>query len=299
MKIDVLITVLSWEDRYILGLEKNIAEYSPSKIIVFKYNNPLTTGWKKNNLIKTKEYVGDRLLEVEIDGTKPEKNWFIFLGIFTTHCKNKMVLVDITTMTREAIWLSLYNCKLNNSNTNFIYYKPEEYADWISRDPDKPRLLYKMSGIAKLGAPTLLIITGGYDIQRLDNLIYNFEPKLTIIFLQHPNDARNKKNFNECQELCRSKYNISMFHQYDAYDIDSSYELILEKLLYSENVSTGNYIDNFNVILNSLGAKISAITLFKIWLKYPQIALSYIPSKEYNKEYSKGIGEVYTGTVPF
>lgn len=302
MKTDILITVLSWEDRYFLGLEKNLLEYQPSKVILFKYSNPLTSDWKKENFLKTRELVGNKLEVVELDGSQPNDNWFSFKSVFSRIERSMKVLVDITTMTRETIWISLYNCKVNGCDTSYIYYKPKPggYSpEWISRDPGKPRLLYKMSGIAKLGTPTLLLITGGYDIQRLDSLIYNFEPKQTILFFQNGNDYRNKQNFKECQDLLRTKYNIELLFEYDAYNVDLSYNLILDKLNEKENDDNESYFDSYNIIFNSLGAKISAITLFKIWLKYPQVALSYIPSREYNKEYSQGIGQSYSGQITF
>ncbi|WP_133176730.1 hypothetical protein [Terrimonas sp.] len=239
-----------------------------------------------------------KLVEVEIDPAKPYENWFIFRDRIVSNCKNSIVLVDITTMTREAIWLTLYNCRLVSSETHFIYFRPQGYTtEWISRDPGKPRLLYKMSGIAQLGLPTLLIVTGGYDIQRLDSLIYNFEPKTTILYFQDSENERNRDIVEKCQELFKSKYNVRLIYKYNPYDIQKSYNQIVEKLSEIEIGTNGTYFDNYNIILNSLGAKTSALTLFKLWLNYPQLALSYIPSKEYNKEYSYGTGEAYFGKV--
>jgi hypothetical protein len=297
MKIDILITFLSWEDRYILGLEKNLQEFNPQKVILLKNNNPLTDSWKNENFLKTKSILGDKLDIVEIDSLQLPHSWNIYKEVFRAY-DQKAILVDITTMTREFIWYTLYNCKINDCITYYIYYKPAPggYAsDWISRNPGKPRLLYKMSGIAKLGLPSLLLVTGGYDIQRLDSLIYYFEPTQTILLFQRGKDPRNKDNLEKCRELFKMKYKIELIFEYDPYNIEDSISLILSKL--SQNGGSENYIDNYNIILNSLGAKPSAITLFNVWLKYPQVALSYIPSKEYNEQYSKGIGEPYFGQV--
>jgi hypothetical protein len=300
MKTDILITLLSWEERYILGLGKNLSEYNPTKVIMFKNNNPLTSEWKKENYTKTTELLGDKLIEVEIDTSKPNLNWITFLKTFSMNCKDQKVLLDITTMTRECIWLSLYNCKINGCETNYIYYKPNDYSnDWVSRDPGKPRLLYKMSGIAKLGAPTLLLVTAGFDIERLDCLIYCFEPRQTMIFLADGKSDKNKENSKKCKELLIKKYNIDMFYEFDPYDSIASEKIILEKLMQIEDGSDRTYLENHNIIFNSLGAKTSAITLFNIWLRYPQVALSYIPSKEYNKEYSSGIGQCYSGDIKY
>ncbi|MEO7490343.1 MAG: hypothetical protein ABIU77_24710 [Ferruginibacter sp.] len=300
MRYDVLITVLSWEERYIVSLEKNLSDFDPIKVIMFKYDNPLTGDWKIENYERTKTLLGDKLVEVEVSVSKPNENWFTFLNVFEQNCVGNKVLLDTTTMTRDAIWQSLYNCKINNCETKFIYYKPSKYpGSWISRDPGKPRLLYKMSGIAKLGAPTLLLVTCGFDLERLDSLIYCFEPRQTMIFLPDGKDERNREISVKCKILLRDKYNIELFYEYDPYDILGSYALIHEKLC---NVLDGNsesYLDSHNIIFNSLGAKPSAITLFNFWLNYPQVALSYIPSKEYNKEYSAGIGEAIIGEMQY
>ncbi|MGF7081046.1 hypothetical protein [Mucilaginibacter sp. UYCu711] len=291
MKTDVLIAVLSWEDRFLIGLKNNMDVYNPSKVILFYYNNIKTELWKADHLFKAKELLKENLTLINLE-LKPELNWVVYRSVFETHCIGKNILVDISTMPRESIWVTLFNCKKYKCPTHFIYYKPQNYPSWISRDPDRPRLLYKMSGIAKLGTPTLLVITAGYDIQRLDNLIFNFEPKQTILFFQHTSDARNKANFDECKLLCKEKYNITMLYEYDAYDVELASNSIINKLQSIEPGTNSSYLENYNVILNSLGSKTSAITLFELWLKYPEMALSYIPSKEYNRDYSKGVSKV-------
>jgi len=46
---------------------------------------------------------------------------------------------------------------------------------WLSRDPGKPRFVFKMSGLTKLGQPTALVILTGFDVQRTEQLIRFFE----------------------------------------------------------------------------------------------------------------------------
>jgi hypothetical protein len=296
MNIDVIITVLSWEERYLLALEQHLSNLNPSLVIVFRYST--NSEWKESNLTKTEELLKDRMILVDIDGSKPNLNWIVFQKVFGLHCTGKNILLDITTMPRESIWLSLYNCKKLECNTRYVYFKPAEYSqDWISRDPGKPRMLYKMSGIAKLGTPSLLVITAGYDIQRLDSLVHNFEPKETVVLLADGDEQRNKDNFEVCSRLLDMKYGIKKLIKYDPYDVENSFALIENRLVKGD--AGNSYLDKFNIILNSLGAKTSAITLFKIWLKYPQVALSYIPSREYNRNYSSGIGRRIDGELNF
>jgi hypothetical protein len=296
MKIDVLLIAASWEDRFILGLQKNIQKYEPSTVIMIQYNPNLN--WKKTNIQKARQLLGVNLIEIKIDSTRPSDNWRLLNSTFAEHCVSKHVLIDISTMTRETIWNCFYYCKQFKCKTDYIYYSPEYYSsEWISRDPGKPRLLYKMSGISKLGIPSLLIITGGFDIQRLDSLIYHFEPKKTLLFFQKGDDLRNKENVTSSKIFLSQKYKVDMPFEYDPYDIDGAYNVIFT-LLNEKKTSAGlPLLDNYNIILNSLGVKTSAVILFKIWLKFPQVALSYIPSKEYNKDYSSGIGKDYTGQL--
>ncbi len=297
MSIEILITVLSWEERFYLGLQKNLEKFEPRKVLLFKYNNPLTKNWKEENLKQTRKLLGNKLEEIDISVSAPKDNWLIFKNTFSRF-KQKNILLDITTMTRESIWLSLYNCRLNKCVTDYVYYKPKEYSgDWLSRDPGKPRLLYKMSGIAQLGSPTLLLVTCGFDIERLDSLIYNFEPKTTLVMFLNNEEERNRANLSKCTAFLKEKYNIDKTYTYDGYNINASLTFILERLQSFEENSDLSYLDSYNIILNSLGPKPSAITLFNVWLKYPQVALSYIPSNEYNKEYSLGIGDSFTGNI--
>lgn len=296
----ILITVLSWEERFIIGIEKDNTTFNPEKIILLKYNNPLTSLWKKENLTKVRKLFPNKLLEIDLEVSLTNHNWVCIANLFKSYCTERRVVLDITTMTRESIWISLYNCLLNRCKTEYIYYKPKRYSkEWISRDPGKPRLLYKMSGVAKLGASTLLLVTTGYDIQRLDSLIYNFEPKQTILFFQNGDTKKNTSFLNNYRNQFLQKHKVKKIFKYDAFDIESSFNLIEEQLLQIDDVYCEPIVDSYNVILNSLGPKTSAITLFKIWLKYPQVALSYIPSKEYNKDYSFGINGYTTGKIDF
>lgn len=54
-----------------------------------------------------------------------------------------------------------------------------------------------------------------------------------------------------------------------------------------------------NFILTSLGPKLSAISAYQCYLEHPEIALSYLPCKEYNVDYCHGIGDRFSKTIQF
>ena len=52
-----------------------------------------------------------------------------------------------------------------------------------------------------------------------------------------------------------------------------------------------------NIILGSLGPKLTAVSLFCLQRKNPDIGLVYAPAREFNERYSFGIGDTYRGTI--
>ena len=69
--------------------------------------------------------------------------------------------------------------------THYVYHRPESYdPEWLSRDPGRPRLVYKLSGIASLGRPICLIITTGFDPERTRQLMWYYEPRMTLLGVQ-------------------------------------------------------------------------------------------------------------------
>ncbi len=69
----------------------------------------------------------------------------------------------------------------------------------------------------------------------------------------------------------------------DSYNQTNSFELIAAKV--------NDNLEDYNIIFSSLGPKTSAIPIYKVNRLYPQTALCYLPCKEFNKDYSKGIHE--------
>jgi hypothetical protein len=121
-------------------------------------------------------------------------------------------------------------------------------------------------------------------------MIRFFEPQYTFLGLQGGDQLSN-------QELNVSKYKnefekrertIELF-DIDSYESDHGFDAI--KRILSTN------IDNSNIVMGSLGPKLSAISLYKLHKIYPQTSLAYAPSNEYNRRYSYGIGRVHEGCL--
>ena len=76
----------------------------------------------------------------------------------------------------------------------------------------------------------------------------------------------------------------------DSYSADFGFT-ILDSIIEVEYYS--------NIILASFEPKPSAIAAYKCYMKHPEMALCYLPCKEYNIDYCQGIGESLYYTLEF
>jgi len=290
-QLDALITFASWEDRFYLGLEKTFRIYATGNIVMYYYEEYADR--TKENRAKISQLCAKKritLKSTKIAAKSPADSWRIYGNEFlATQWTSKNVLVDISTMPRDSIWSLFFFLKKAGANISYIYYRPATYGDWLSRDPEKPRLLFKHSGVARLGYPTGLVIVTGFDPDRTLQLINFFEPKLALVGIQTGSQFEsNKKNVNAHRLALRGHHNIHIF-KLDAYTVDHGQAIIEQEV--------SKYMADYNIIMSSLGPKPSAVALYKVCRKYPDVALAYAPSREFNLDYSHGIGRKIGGKL--
>ena len=92
----------------------------------------------------------------------------------------------------------------------------------------------------------------------------------------------------EYRKMLEKESDCSIF-ELDAFDEDRGMAAIERQI---QNIGS-----SYNIIMSSLGPKLTAITLYKIKREREEIGLVYTPSRQYNKNYSHGIGRSYYGTV--
>jgi len=201
-------------------------------------------------------------------------------------------LIDISTMPRETLWIALSQLRRDAIETSYVYNSPVDYADWLSRDPGRPRLVYKLSGIASLGKQTCLIITTGYDPERTRQLMWFYEPRKILIGFQTGSQFSNsEKNIKRHRDSLREEYREFEVQEFeiDAYGTDRGEGVLVREI---EKLRSTH-----NLVMTSLGPKLGALAHFQAHLKYPETSLAYTPAKEFNTDYSIGISQSHYGHI--
>ena len=288
--VDLIITVASWEPRFILGMERTLGSYSSPRLLVYfirEYEE--RTRDARIQLRSIADRQGIRFEEQEVSFCLPGSTW----RVLEDHLGPKSdagdrVLVDLTTMPREMIWSALFWLQASCADVHYVYNRPRSYgAGWLARDPEDPRLMFKLSGDLKLGRPTALLAATGYDVDRCLQAIEFYEPAQVLLATQRGDQYDNLR-----RNVAATVRNFPHEHiEIDAYSSDHGYGVLrqgVEKLALEHNV-----------ILCSFGPKLSGIALFKLQREYAETALAYIGCKEYNIHYSSGLGDPVEGVLPW
>lgn len=280
---NILIIFPSWEERTVLGFKRNIEKYpNINKVFMLCFEDSAHPHETEESFSQIQQICISKCIEAEqvvIPNLEVER--WRKVESFVKEIGNEIKLyIDITTMPRVVIWTLFFFFKQKESNATIIYHKPETYSDtWLSKDPDVPQLLFKHSGVIEFGKPTTLLVLAGYDEERVIQLINYYEPHDVIV--------------GECNQLKTVKYGITNVEVFDIdeYDTTWGYDIIKTKI---ENI-----LETSNLIVASLGPKTGAISVYQCFMEYPQIALTYVPCKEFNIDYCKGIGETFIRSIDF
>ncbi|WGQ15033.1 hypothetical protein [Sphingobacterium faecium] len=291
---NILLIFPDWEERSSLGFISNLKNVSYDRICIFKFTNGSYLEETELQIDKIKKAFSraSDLVEVELSNIQNQSSVYIwneitefFLGLKSEQYN---LYLDISTMPRELIWMFLSNSKNYVPYVNIIYHLPQSYSDeWLSRDPLNPRLLFQHSGIFDLGKKSALIIVTGFDNTRVKQIINFYEANDVYLIVpsgnQFENETRNDVNFCD-------KVGVKNILRIDAY---KDLELLEVRSTIKELLST------HNVILTSLGPKITAISLYNVFCEFPEVALSYVPCKTYNLNYSSGYSKSIINKIIF
>ena len=289
----LLIAFASWEDRFDLGFGRDLERVGIRNALVFYFGGDYEARTReKRDTVEAICRAGNiecTLRRLNADG--PASNWRIVLqAVDEAAQKSERVLVDISTMPREIIWYVLWRADGQFKRIDYVYHTPGSYGSgWLSRDPLVPRLVYKLSGEALPSKKTALLVTAGFDLERAKRLIYWCEPSVLLVGLQSESRfRRNIEAMNDCRERLQKEHDCIVF-ELDAYAADRGLAAVERQL----EALGGRY----NVIMSSLGPKLTAISLYQIQRTAKEFGLVYAPSTQFSEDYSEGIGDGFRGEL--
>jgi hypothetical protein len=287
----VLYIFPDWEERAYEGFLRDIESQRFQEIVLLNYLDGLHPLQTKSIAKKIEDYcLAQNILLVKLTLQKNDliHNWAIIGNfILGRKVKDEEVFIDITTTPREVLWILLYNLGKQIESISYFYHQPKYYnKDWLTRESESPRLLLKHSGIIDPFKQTALLIITGFDSERVNQIVNYFDPKKVILAIQAGKQFDNEIRNNDGLFKIEGEKEILNL---DAYDGDLGFDTINDKI--------GELIEDFNIVIASLGPKLTALSMYKLFLFHPEIALCYIPCKDFNIEYSKGIGSTITGNL--
>ena len=292
-EVETMITVASWEPRFILGMERTLKQYSPSRLLVYFVHEYAERTIKARNLLKEVAMERQLLLqEHRISFETPDATWRIIeehLGPSAALDKGS-VMVDLTTMPRDVIWSALFWLEASSADVSYIYNRPSSYGSgWLTRNPDDPRLMFKLAGDIRLGCSTVLVAVTGFDADRCLQAVEFYEPSKILIARQEGEQYDNR--YRNIGDTFASVSVPQELIEIDAFSPDHGYSRLRKRV--------DQLAQDHNIILCSFGPKPSGIALFRLQREYPQAALAYIGCKEYSHDYSTGLGDVVEGKLTF
>jgi hypothetical protein len=289
-----LFTVLGWEERFLLGTEHILENHDIENAYLICFTDYVHMNNMNENLKTIKELTRNKSIElniIELEYGNSISNWKK-LDAFFSSTEFKKVIINITTFPRETIWTFLFFLRMKTTSVTYAYYKPEFYdksEGGLTKNHKSPRLLFKHSGVFDIDKKLAIFIITGFDHNRTDLLIEHYEPSKVVYLSQKGVQFENMiRNSGICPKTAYKNIAIENI-AIDSYDIDESVK-ILNGLIESHK--------EFNIIITSQGPKTSAISTYIAYLKNNNIALAYVPAREFSGEYSFGydpnsvVGEV-------
>ena len=285
-----LIAFGSWEERFPAGIERDLRSTQCQSLVVLYYN-----GYAERTALGRQvarhccERGGVQFFDVELETDSFRSSWKrIFAHIDQRVTAGDEVTVDISTMPRDIIWSVFWMLERKGVSAKYVYHSPAEYGgDRLSRGPRPPRMIYKLSGEVLPSDPTALLLVLGYDIQRARRLIRWYAPKRIIVGIQVGDRfERNQDLMGRHLGEFKQDHDVFSF-ELDAYAEDRGRGAIIKAI---RDVS-----EHENVIMSSLGPKLTSVAIYEVQREFPRFGLAYAPANEFSDDYSSGIGDSYMG----
>lgn len=190
------------------------------------------------------------------------------------------ILIDISTFTREIL-LIFIRFIIHNYNKDIsvtLCYSPSaDYPDWLSKGVKQIRSILGYSGDYSPLKKDFLIVLVGFEWERSQVVIDNYEPSKLYIGKADLSDSISKElgEINEKHYTKLIKRNpLAEEFEFSCIDIEKT------KVIISEIARI--YQDDYNIIIAPMSNKISTLGVAYAALKNPNIQICYASTNQYN-----------------
>jgi len=212
---------------------------------------------------------------------------------FTTGPVNSVSL-DVTTFNRESLLhaVGMLRMRFPACQLRVIYASPAKYGDWLSRGFIGIRNIMGLGCVQHASWPTLLVVLSGFEPERTQRAIEEYEPELVLLGIGDPPTSSAFLDRN-VQEQCRftfDKQNLEVF----TFPADSAAGT-RDQL----QALTDRFMSTHNVVLVPQSTKLSTLGSYLFAEQHPEVQVSYCIPAEYNTAgYSEGVGDLFEERLP-
>ena len=256
------IIICHFEDNYVVAnnnLEKLKNIFKNSSILILSKNDPLLNY----------DEIYDEIIE----------------------CDLKNVLFDISTFTRETflIILQLFRqTPFQDKNLTLCYNPSDKYSSvsgeklsdlWLSKGVQNIRSVLGYSGDFSPIKDLMLIVLIGFEEERAQIIIDNFDPDLLYIGKAPRADSGN----GDLGEI--NQYNFDKIIEKNPYVCKfefSCIEIVPTVKTLCEIIEKNR--DKYNIVISPLNNKLSTLAVASTVFKYPEVQICYASTNLYNIE---------------
>lgn len=296
-QIDLFIGAVSFEERCFSFID-NI-DSSQFSTIWFTYNENEKEFYSEN-LNKAKD-ISSELIEFSTDDSLVTgKN---LLEKFSNLESNINILIDISTFTHEGLlilikFISLFKLKFRNIYSVYVgakSYSVNEQDDnkWLSKGTKTIRSVLGYPGVMNPSQKNHLLILFGFEIERTERVIEEFEFEKVSIGVGPEKDSISSTHY----DLNRKRH-IDLLNKYN---IAETFEISLTDPFQAATVINEQIskYPNFNIVITPLSNKMSTLAVALVALKNPKIQIAYVRPHEYNFQgYSEAADECFFLQIP-
>lgn len=284
---DMFICCSSFEERC-LALASSISLDTIGTALVCQYVEPAQLSLKNHK--KLMDLMGDKATEVSFDKDSPLAIYDTFYDVIQKR-NPKSILLDISTFTRETILIALMLFRqdaFSEINVTLGYVPADRYSwankdgineTWLSKGVSEIRTVLGYAGSYSSLKKTLLVVLVGFEMERANILISNFEADKLYLGSVPPEESYNEElsniNKDNFKRLVSLVGTCNTF-EFSCRNLEQTHNVL--KQIVEENR------DNYNIIISPMNNKLSTLAVATVAFDYPEVQICYASTNQYNTE---------------